>query len=162
MKDDFVVNMVNRNYWSQTHRKASTMTSNQGHTDNAVIHLVSHVKVHPPPPPFPTRRERREQFIEVDEGYKQFVLPCNTMVRPDRRAANKRLFWTREILIINADRLSFVQMSTACSRTRKHATCKEAKRIQLAIDRVQWQFIQNAILQSRCHKRKGIWNGNYE
>jgi len=48
VKDDFVVNMVNRNYWSQTHRKASTITSVEGHTDNAVIHMMSHVKAPPP------------------------------------------------------------------------------------------------------------------
>ena len=35
----------------------------------------------------------------------------------------------------------------------------DAKWIQLAIDRVQWQFIQNAILESRCHKRQCIWKG---
>jgi len=98
--------MVNRNYWSQTHRKASTITSVEGHIDNAVIHMVSHVKAGPPPPR-PASRERREQFIEADEGYKQFVLPCNTMVRPDVLQTNG--YSELEVLIINAGRLSFAQ-----------------------------------------------------
>ena len=62
-----MVNMVNRNYWNRTHRKASINASLQGHTDNAVIRSVSHVKARPP------RCERREQFIETAEGYEQFV-----------------------------------------------------------------------------------------
>jgi hypothetical protein len=99
-----MVNMVNRNYWSQTHRKASTITLIRGHTDNAVIHLVSHVKSRPHPSPL---RERREQFIEADEGYKQFVLPCNTMVGQDALQTNG--YSELEVLIINAGRLSFVQ-----------------------------------------------------
>ena len=102
-----MVNMVNRNYWSQTHRKDRTITSIQGHTDNAVIHMVSHIKARPLPSPPTPPVERREQFIEADEGYKQFVLPCNTMVRPDALQTNG--YSELEVLIINAGRLSFVQ-----------------------------------------------------
>jgi len=65
--------------------------------------MVSHVKA----PPLPPRRERREQFIQADEGYEQFVLPCNTMVRPDALQTNG--YSELEVLIINAGRLSFVQ-----------------------------------------------------